>query len=52
MLSAYAAGEALSLLVGGFMPGSIMGMILLFVLLQLGVVEESIKGFVTLCSII
>ncbi|MFI3301756.1 MAG: CidA/LrgA family protein [Rikenellaceae bacterium] len=45
ILGVYLVGEILSRLIGGFMPGSILGMILLFVLLQYGVVaEEDIKG--------
>ncbi|MFI3292087.1 MAG: CidA/LrgA family protein [Rikenellaceae bacterium] len=45
ILAVYLLGEVLSRLIGGFMPGSILGMITLFVLLQLGVVkEEDIKG--------
>ncbi|MFI3259895.1 MAG: CidA/LrgA family protein [Rikenellaceae bacterium] len=50
ILVVYLLGEVLSRLIGGFMPSSVVGMLLLFVLLQLGVVkEESIKsvcGFV------
>ncbi len=45
VLSVYLLGEIISRLIGGFMPGSILGMIILFVLLQCGVVkEEDIKG--------
>ncbi len=45
MLLAYLAGEVTSRLIGGLLPGSVIGMILLFALLQLGIVkEESIKG--------
>ncbi len=45
VLGVYLLGEVISRLIGGFMPGSIIGMITLFVLLQLGVVdEEDIKG--------
>ncbi len=44
MLS-YVAGVALSRLIGGFMPGSILGMLIMLLLLQLNVVNESdIKG--------
>lgn len=45
ILGVYLVGETLSRIIGGLMPGSILGMILLFVLLQCGVVkEEDIKG--------
>lgn len=45
VLGIYLFGDVVSRLVGGFMPGSIIGMITLFVLLQLRVVnEEDIKG--------
>lgn len=45
LMVTYFAGVALSRLMGGFMPGSILGMLLLFALLQLKVIdEESIKG--------
>ncbi len=45
VLGVYLVGEILSRIIGGFMPGSILGMILLFVLLQCGAVnEEDIKG--------
>ncbi len=41
----YLVGELLSRLMGSLFPGAIIGMVLLFVLLQVGVVnEESIKG--------
>ncbi len=45
ILVVYLVGEIISRLIGGFMPGSILGMILLFALLQGGVVaEDDIKG--------
>lgn len=45
ILAAYLAGELCSRLIGGFMPGNVLGMLLLFTLLQCGVVkEEDIKG--------
>lgn len=45
ILVIYLIGEVISRLIGGFMPGSVIGMLLLFGLLQCGVVkEEDIKG--------
>ncbi len=45
IFAAYLAGELLSRLMGSLFPGAILGMVLLFVLLQVGVVrEETIKG--------
>ncbi len=45
ILGVYLLGDILSRLIGGFMPGSILGMILLFVGLQSGVVkEDDVKG--------
>ncbi len=45
VLSVYLFGEILSRLIGGFMPGSVLGMITLFLLLQGGIVaEEDVKG--------
>ncbi len=45
ILAAYLVGEFISRLLGSLFPGSVLGMLLLFVLLQMGVVkEESIKG--------
>lgn len=41
LLAIYLAGEVLSRLIGGFMPGSVIGMLLLFVLLQTHVVKEA-----------
>ncbi len=45
IFAAYLVGELVSRLLGSLFPGSILGMLLLFVLLQMGVVkEDSIKG--------
>ncbi|MFI3283401.1 MAG: CidA/LrgA family protein [Rikenellaceae bacterium] len=45
ILGVYLLGEVISRLIGGFMPGSIIGMILLFISLQSGIVkEEDVKG--------
>lgn len=45
ILVAYAVGEGLSLLIGGFIPGSIIGMLLLFLALQSGLIKaETVKG--------
>ncbi|MFI3303258.1 MAG: CidA/LrgA family protein [Rikenellaceae bacterium] len=45
ILLAYLAGEVISYFIGGLFPGSVLGMILLFALLQLGVINENtIKG--------
>ncbi len=50
ILLTYLVGEVLSLLIGGILPGSVLGMILLFVMLQCGVVAEAtiegVCGFV------
>lgn len=45
ILGIYFIGEVISRLIGGFMPASVVGMLILFVLLQVGVVaEDSVKG--------
>ncbi len=45
ILLCYLFGEVVSQLIGGFMPSSVIGMLLLFGLLQRGIVkEEDIKG--------
>ena len=44
ILVCLALGKALSCLIGGYVPGSVMGMILLFLALLLGIVkEESVR---------
>lgn len=40
LLVIYLTGEITSRLIGGFMPGSVIGMLLLFILLQTKVVKE------------
>ena len=48
LLAAYLVGEALSRLMGGFMPGSVLGMVLLFTALRTGVVKAAdIRGVAT-----
>lgn len=45
ILGIYFIGEVITRLIGGFMPASVIGMLLLFGLLQGGIVaEEDIKG--------
>ncbi len=45
ILSIYLLGEVVSRLIGGFMPGSVIGMVTLFGLLQSGAInEEEIKS--------
>ncbi len=45
IIAIYLLGEVISRLIGGFMPGNVIGMVTLFGLLQCGVVkEEDIKG--------
>lgn len=39
ILASYLAGEVLSLLIGGFMPGSVLGMLVLFTLLRTKVIH-------------
>lgn len=49
ILGCYFLGDLLSRLIGGFMPGSILGMILLFLLLKTKVVKrEDIKAIAEL----
>ncbi len=44
----YAIGEGVSLAINGVIPGSVIGMLLLFVALQLRVIPSgSVKGFAT-----
>lgn len=44
IVAIYLIGEVISRAIGGVMPGSVLGMLLLFGLLEMGVVkEESIK---------
>lgn len=45
IILAYLLGEVVSRLIGGFMPGSVLGMLMLFGALQGGVVkEDDIRG--------
>lgn len=48
ILSLYLLGDVASRLIGGFMPGSILGMLALLAMLQMGVVkEEDIRSVAT-----
>lgn len=45
ILLVYLLGEITSRLIGGFMPGSVIGMVYLFTALQLGIIkEEQVKS--------
>lgn len=45
LLLCYLIGEALSMLIAGFLPGGVLGMLVLFAALQTGAVrEEDIRG--------
>lgn len=45
IISIYLLGQIISRLIGGFMPGNVLGMFILFGLLQYNIVkEEDIKG--------
>lgn len=45
ILLAYLTGEGLSMLIGGFVPGSILGMLILFGALQTKLIKaEDVKG--------
>ncbi len=49
LLVSYLLGEALSRVIGGFMPGSVLGMVVLFAALKTGVVKaDDIKGVATM----